>query len=205
LTLWWSSRSPFVRKVMIAAHELGLAHRIATRAEIVTPTAKSQALRAVHPLGQLPVLERPDGPPIYDSPIICDYLDGLAGNRLIPAAGPARLSVLQRQALADGLLDKALRALDERFRPEETRSPERTEGALKDIGFALHAFEQQARDGQLDVGLGGIGAVSVAAALAYLDFRFAAECPWREGRPGLTAWFAQVEQRPSMVATAFSA
>jgi glutathione S-transferase len=205
LTLWWSSRSPFVRKVMIAAHELGLAGRIATRPEVVTPTAKSDALRAVHPLGQLPVLERPDGPPVYDSAVICDYLDALAGHRIIPAAGDTRLAVLQRQALADGMLEKALRVLDERFRPEGTRSPERTESGLRDIGWALDRLEAEAADGGVDEGLGDLGSIAVAAALAYLDFRFASECPWREGRPRLTSWFAGVERRPSMVATAFSA
>ena len=203
LVLWWSSRSPFVRKVMIAAHELGLAGRIETRAEIVTPTAKSDALRAVHPLGQLPVLERPDGPSVYDSHVICEYLDGLADRRVIPATGEARIAVLQRQALADAMLDKALRALDERFRPEGTRSAERTDAALRDIGFALDRLDVEAGAGGLAADLGDLGAIAVASTLAYLDFRFAAECQWRDGRPALSAWFAGVEQRPSMQATAF--
>jgi glutathione S-transferase len=203
LVLWWSSRSPFVRKVMIAAHELGLAGRIETRAEVVTPTAKSDALRAVHPLGQLPVLERPDGAPVYDSHVICEYLDSLADKRLVPAAGPSRIAVLQRQALADAMLDKALRALDERFRPEGTRSAERTEAALRDIGFALDRLETEVRAGELAGDLGDLGAIAVASTLAYLDFRFAAECRWRDGRPALAAWFTGVGQRPSMLATTF--
>lgn len=201
MILYWSSRSPFVRKVMIAAHELGLAGRIETRAEIVTPLAKSETLRAANPLGMLPTMQLPDGTTLYDSHVICDYLDALAGGRLIPSAYPGRGHVLRREALADGMLDKALKWLDERFRPEATRAQDKIDSFARDVGHALDTFDKEGA--ALSPELADLGTVTLATALSYLDFRFAAEVPWRIGRPALAAWYAAVEQRPSMQATAY--
>jgi glutathione S-transferase len=138
-----------------------------------------------------------DGTALYDSRVICEYLDGLsAGPRLFPE-GAARWDALTRQALADGLLDAALLTRYERvLRTEERRWDAWETGQIGKIRSALDRFETLVAGGPaLD-----IGTVAMACALGYLDLRFP-DLAWREGRPALAAWFADFERRPSMAAT----
>jgi len=199
MKLYVSSASPYVRKVSIVVREAGLAARIEEVVASVSPVAPNEQVSRDNPLGKLPVLIADDGSAIYDSPVICEYLDSLhSGRKLFPAAGPARWTALKLQALADGLLDAALLARYETaLRPERLRWPEWIAGQKLKIADALDALE---RDVDL---LGGdltIGNLSVACALGYLDFRFADDA-WRTGRPKLDAWLAEVSKRESLQAT----
>src|SRR5256885_8402224 len=122
MTLYWSSRSPFVRKVMVVAHELGLTERIDRVRTVVAPTKPNAEVMASNPLNKLPTLLI-DGHALYDSRVIVECLDGLHdGAKLIPADGPARLTALRRQALADGMLDFLVQWVSERLRPKEQQS-----------------------------------------------------------------------------------
>ena len=120
MKLHWSPRSPFVRKVMIVAHELGLADRLDCVRTVVATTKPHAVLMEENPLSKIPTLVLDDGTVIYDSPVICEYLDQLHdGPKLIPAALPERMTALRRQALGDGFLDFLLLWRNERERPAE--------------------------------------------------------------------------------------
>ena len=144
MKLHWSPRSPYVRKVMIVAHELGLADRIETVRTVVGGTTPHLELMRENPLGKIPTLVLEDGTIIYDSPVICEYLDTLHdGPKLFPA-WPERLTALRRLALGDGMLDIALAWLGERFRPEEKRSEPHMALWQGKIRACVDALEQEA-------------------------------------------------------------
>ena len=198
MTLHWSPRSPYVRKVMIVAHELGLAERIATVRTVVGGTTPHWELMRINPLGKLPTLELGDGTVLYDSPVICEYLDTCHdGPRLFPASGAARFTALRRQALGDGMLDAALPWLSERYRPAERQSAAHMALWRAKLEAAVAALETEA------VSLGadrfGIGQIAIGVALGYLDFRFA-ELAWRDGHPALAAWYLGFAARPAVAA-----
>lgn len=196
MKLYWSSRSPFVRKVMVFAHEAGVADRIDCVRTIVAPTKPNPDVMAANPLNKLPTLVTADGP-IFDSRVICEYLDALhEGPKLFPPAGPARLAALRRQALADGMLDFLVAWYGERQRQHQS-APHLDAYRLK-FKTTLDALERDA--GALAAASFGIGHIAIGCALSYVDFRFAGE-DWRAGRPRLTAWHAAFAQRPSMTAT----
>lgn len=197
MKLFYSPASPYARKVLVLAHETGLIDRIEVTAATASPTGSAAEVAAHNPLGKIPALVLEDGTALYDSRVICEYLDGLStGPRLFPE-GEARWDALTRQALADGLLDAALLTRYERvLRPEAQRWDAWEAGQIGKIGAALDRFETLAADlPALD-----IGTVAMACALGYLDLRFP-DLAWREGRPALAAWFATMERRPSMTAT----
>ena len=197
MKLLYSPASPYARKVLVLAHETGLIDRIAVTTAGASPTGPSAEVAAHNPLGKIPALVLEDGTALYDSRVICEYLDGLsAGPRLFPE-GAARWDALTRQALADGLLDAALLTRYERvLRPEDKRWDAWDSGQIGKILSALDRFET------LVVGLPAldIGTLAMACALGYLDLRFP-DLAWREGRPDLAAWFAAFARRPSMEAT----
>lgn len=199
MKLHWSSRSPFVRKVMVAAHETGLAGRIECVRTVVAPTKPNPEVMALNPLNKLPTLVLDDGQALFDSRVIVEYLDGLhTGQKLFPAAGPARIETLRRQALGDGILDFLLAGLSERARPEPQQSAE-LKAALgvkfKAAFDYLEADADRIADGPFD-----IGRIAIACVLGYADFRYGAE-NWRGGRPRLAAWAETIATRPSLVAT----
>ena len=198
MQLYFNPASPFVRKVRITAHELGLSGRIELASVTLTPVSPHAGLRADNPLGKIPALRTGDGTVLYDSPVICEYLDSLVGgNRVFPAPGAARWTALRRQALADGIMDAAvLTRYEQTLRPQELRWREWADGQLLKIRTALDALERESLEGVFD-----IGTISIACALGYLDLRFAAE-GWRASRPRLAAWLAGISQRPSLIATA---
>ncbi len=197
MKLFSSPTSPFARKVRVSALELGLAERIELLEVSLSPVNPHAGLREHNPLGKIPALLTDAGETLYDSPVICEYLDALVGgNHLWPAGGAARWRALRRQALADGITDAAvLVRYEHAARPAQLRWTEWTDGQWLKIRTALEALEQESLDGPFD-----IGAISVACALGYLAFRFPQE-RWSERLPRLGAWYAAVCERPSLAAT----
>jgi glutathione S-transferase len=200
MKLLWSSRSPFVRKVMVAAHEVGVADCIATERVVVAANKPNAGVMALNPLNKIPTLVLDDGAALYDSRVICEYLDTLHdGPRLFPPDKAARWPALRRQALGDGLMNVIVLRLGEQNRVRETQSESHLASYRLKIASALDRIEAE--------GVGpaeppDIGQIAVACALGHLDFRFAAD-DWRAGRPKLAAWYAQFAQRPSMRATEY--
>lgn len=197
MKLYFNPASPYVRKVRVTAQELGLDGEIELISISLTPVSPHDALRSSNPVGKIPALILDDGSALYDSPVICEYLDTLAGgNRIFPAAGRARWTALRRQALADGIMDAAvLTRYEEAVRPKELRWQQWVDGQFLKIRTTLDALEHENLE-SFD-----IGTISIACALGYLDLRFAGE-GWRTTRPRLAAWLAAIGKRPSLVATA---
>lgn len=199
LTLYFSPTSPYVRKVQILAQEAGLQDRIEMVRVTTAPGAPDPAIVAHNPLGKIPCLVRPDGPAIFDSPVICQYLASLAPACGFYPEGAARWTALTLEALGDGILDAAILCVYEvRMRPEAIRHAPWVEAQRAKIVASLDALE-----GQWLAHLAGpmdIGAVSIAVALGYLDLRHP-DLAWRDSRPGLSAWHAAFAERDSYKAT----
>ncbi|MCI3134549.1 glutathione S-transferase N-terminal domain-containing protein [Phenylobacterium aquaticum] len=194
MKLYYSNASPFARKVLVAAHELGLADRIELVTVTVTPTAASAEVVAANPLSKIPTLVTDDGQAIYDSRVIVDYLDTLTPRALAPRSGAERFAILTELAAADGLLDAALLArYEQMFRPEPLRWTDWAEGQLDKVRRTLDHFEGLTLKAEGEV---GILEIAVACGLGYLDFRFASE-DWRTSRPKLAAFYAAFSQRPA--------
>jgi len=199
MMLHWSPRSPFVRKVMIAAHELGLADRLNLRRTVVQMAQPNPELMPDNPLSRIPTLVLDDGAALYDSGVICAFLDTLhEGRKLFPSKAPARWTALRRHALGDGMLEVLILWRNERERPEEARSQKHIAAFQAKIGKALDLLERETAD--LAATPIDISHIAVASALSYLDFRFA-DHDWRTERPQLAAWYATFSARPSMRAT----
>ena len=198
MQLHWSPRSPYVRKVMIAAHEMGLADRLACVRTVVGGTQPHLELMRDNPLGKIPTLMLPDGTAIYDSPVIIEYLDTLHdGAKLYPAAWSERLTALRRHALGQGMLDIALACLGERFRPADKQSQPHMALWRTKLRACVAALEHEA-DALAASGF-TVGHLAIGVALSYLDFRFA-DLAWRDGHPRLAAWHATFDARPSVQA-----
>ncbi|MDJ0741370.1 MAG: glutathione S-transferase N-terminal domain-containing protein [Gammaproteobacteria bacterium] len=193
-----SATSPFVRKVAVLLHETGLIARVSLAT--VDGWAEPDELTADNPLSMVPTLVLDDGSTLYDSPVICDYLDRQHdGPTMIPTDGAARWQVLRDQALADGILDCAVLVFVELGkRPEDKRWDWWLDVKRRAITRALDLLEREVGryGGRID-----LGTISVAVALGYLDLRGAVG-DWRDARPQLAAWYARFAARPSMVATA---
>ncbi|MBU8536805.1 glutathione S-transferase family protein [Falsiroseomonas tokyonensis] len=194
MLLHWSPRSPFVRKVMIFAHETGLADRITTTRTPVAMLAPHAGLMTENPLSKIPTLRLEDGSVLYDSYVICEYLDTLHGGpRLIPAEGPARFLELRRHALGTGFLDLLILWRNERDRAQPLQ-PMMDAFAVK-TKAALAAVEAE-----IDSVPRGLAQFTFAVLGSYLDFRFA-DLDWRANCPRFAAFHAEFEKRPSMQAT----
>jgi glutathione S-transferase len=194
--LYCSGASAYSRKVRVLAIELALADRL----ELVeqAPRDNRHGFFDVNPLARIPVLVTDDGVALYDSPVICEYLDTLAGGGRIPHGGAARWDALRRQALGDGILDNALPLRNERLRAPEVRNAEVLERQRGAIERALDAAD---RDPSLaDTGPPDIGAIALGCALGWLDYRLA-DWGWRAKRAPLAAWFATLTRRPSFAST----
>ena len=199
MKLHWSPRSPFVRKVMIAAHELGLADRFELVRTLVAMDTPNADLMRDNPLSKIPTLVLDDGTALYDSLVICEYLDGLDGhNRLFPAEPGKRRRALRRHALGTGLLDLAILRRNERDRPAARQSPPHLAAFAEKSAATLAALERDAEE--LSQTPFDIGPIAIGCALSYLDFRFADE-PWRLAHPRIAAWHAGFAARPSVIAT----
>ncbi|KQP50492.1 MULTISPECIES: glutathione S-transferase [unclassified Methylobacterium] len=198
MQLFHSHFSPFARKVMVVAHELGLTDRIALLPTAAHPVTRDAAILRHHPLAQVPTLIDDDGFVLADSRVICEYLDTLSEGGIFPSAGPARWDALALQSTADGLLDAALLIRYElTARAEAERSAAWIAGQEAKIATVLADVEAQAD------GLGervDIGVITLGCAIGYLDLRF--PDPTRAARlPKTALWYEGFAQRPSMVAT----
>ncbi len=194
MKLRYSPTSPYVRKVSVTAIELGLTGRIE---RVPTDLQDGNSGIAEHnPLGKVPALILDDGGVLYDSPVICEYLDRLHdGPPIFPVGGPARWTALRQQALGDGILDAAiLRMLEMVRRPEKFRWQGWIDHQTAKVTRAVERFEAEAAalEGPLT-----IGRITAGCALGYLDFR-APELDWRAGRPKLAAWYEDFAQRLAM-------
>lgn len=201
MKLWYASASPFVRKVLAAAHEIGLADRLEPVPAGTSPVNPNKELVADNPAGKIPALVSENGDVLFDSSVICAYLDSLhEGHKLIPQEGPERFRVLTLESLGDAIMDAAILARYEiTLRPEDKQWADWIEGQMAKVRNSLDRLEAEWLEflqGPLT-----IGHLSIAAALGYLDFRFTDE-HWRTSRPGLARWFEGFAQRPSMQASA---
>jgi glutathione S-transferase len=197
MKLHWSPRSPFVRKVMIAAHERGLVDRITCVRTVAAMTKPHAELMKDNPLSKIPTLVLDDGTVLYDSPVICEYLDALDGKpKLFPAEPKARLLALRRQALGDGFLDLLVATRNERERAQP--SGVHLESAAARKAAVLQSLEREAMS--LAGAPFGIGHIAIGCALSYLDFRFADE-DWRKQHPRIASWHYAFAARPSVRST----
>jgi len=194
MKLFYSAASPFVRKVMACA----IACEVAERIELI-PTVAQQSppeLLAANPLSKVPCLVTQDGVAMFDSPVICEYLDSLDGTLpLFPSHGGARWKALIQQALADGIMDAAVLRRGESQRPAEAARTANMDRQKAAIDRALATLEAEPPHRAVD-----IGSIAVGCALGYLDHRFGHE-PWRPAHPRLAAWFAGFATNPCMAQT----
>ncbi|HEV7265231.1 MAG TPA: glutathione S-transferase [Falsiroseomonas sp.] len=195
MKLHYSANSPFARKVMACAVARGIDDRIETVGS--NPHVSPEALLKANPLSKIPCLVLEDGTAIFDSPVICEYLDSVGeANGVFPSSGTprwVRISVMH--ALADGIADALVaRRMHGAAPPDEARAAflARQKAA---VARGLAALEADPPKGLTD-----IGAIAVACALGYLDLRFADE-PWREAHPRLAAWLAEVSKLPPLART----
>ncbi|HSV46412.1 MAG TPA: glutathione S-transferase [Ramlibacter sp.] len=196
LTLHWSPKSPYVRKVMVCAHELGLVHQLELVRSVAAMLKPNPALMAVNPLSKIPTLVREDGSVLFDSVVICEYLDHRGGGTLFPHSGETRWQALRWHAFGDGLLDALILWRNEREREVPLQ------GLLDAFELKVRASLQllEAEAPALAQAPFSIGQITVGCALGYLDYRFGA-LGWRTLAPGLSSWFAQLCERPSFSAT----
>ena len=198
MKLFYSPPSPYVRKSLVVAHELGLRARIELLPAAAHPINRDRTVVAHNPLGKIPTLVTDEGTALYDSNVICEYLNELGKGNLIPPRGPARWTVLTEHALADGMLDAAVLVRYETvLRPEPLRWNDWITGQMEKVTSGLDQIEQRAS------GFGDrvdLGTIAFGCALGYLDFRYAS-LAWRDKHPNASAWFERFSARPSMVAT----
>jgi glutathione S-transferase len=200
MKLLYQTHSPYARKALVFAHEVGLASRLQVIHQETSPTARNEQVYAENPLGKVPVLVRPDAAPIFDSDVICAYLDTLhSGRKLIPAEGESRWQALRMQAVAQGLADAGIAIRWETVRrPAALRYPALRDGYVEKLIRSYDWLEDELAVDSLP----HVGHIALATALSWLEFR---ELPgFRERRPRLTSWFDGFSARPSMRATPLS-
>jgi len=194
MKLAYSPASPYVRKVMACAIVRGIEGQIE---QWVVPTV-DPSLIPVNPLSKVPSLVTDDGMSLYDSPVICEYLDSIgSAAKLFPAPGPARWNALRQQALGDGIMDASQPRRREIALPQDEGRIGYIDMQRTKVSRAMDVLEAEADTlGMLTT----IGEITIACALGYLDFRFGNE-PWRPGHPKLEAWYAKVLLLPAMART----
>lgn len=198
MKLYFHPASPYVRKVTICLHELALFDQVVLEPTVVAPHAPNQTLARLNPLMKMPTLEPANGTALFDSVVICEYLNALAKGHLFPVEGEERWSALRLHSIGDGVLDAALLARYETaIRPAALLWPEWLAGQFAKVDYALDLLETECPTFGNDF---HIGQITVACALGYLDFRFA-DRPWRTGRDALATWFLRISQRESMALT----
>lgn len=199
LTLYHAPTSPYVRKVMMVLIETNQLAEVQLLHATGSPLDSSQMPVSQNPLGKIPVLTRPDGPALFDSRVICRYLDARAKAGLYPS-GDALWATLTLEALCDGILDAAIAMVyEKRLRSEGNHSDPVLDGYWSKIDRALTAIEERwlshlSRPRR-------ITSITMGAALGYLDFRHSAR-DWRASRPELANWFTSFSQRPAFIQTA---
>jgi len=194
MKLAYSPNSPYVRKCVALAIQRGIDKQM----ELWTVGTTDPALLKVNPLSKVPTLVLDDGTALYDSPVICEYLDSVGdGPKMFPPVGPARWKALRQEALGDGILDVTQPRRREIALPQD--EGRQTYIALQQgkVKAALAVLEAEADSLGM---LTNIGEITIACALGYMDFRYANE-PWRPGHPKLEAWYAKVSAMPAMART----
>lgn len=193
MKVFFSPASPYVRKVMMVAHETG--QSLEKLDSAASPINRDSSIVAHNPTGKVPTAILPDGSALYDSRVICRWLDAQHdGSRMYPDGD---WNVLRREALADGLLDAALLARYETvMRPEEKIWPEWLQGQMDKIASSLDVMEAESSH----LTTVDAGTIAIGCALAYLDFRFP-DYSWRDERPTLASWFKSFSQRSSYLQT----
>ncbi len=199
MKLYYSPMSPYARKVVALLHETGQQDDVEIVQVATTPTQPMDGLAAKNPLSKIPALERIDGPTLYDSRVICAFLDARAGGKLYPV-GLGKWDVLTLEATADGILDCAVSITYEgRVRPSEKQWDGWTDAQWSKIIGACSALNTRWMshlNGPLDM-----GQIAVACALGYLDLRHDAR-GWRKGHDTLAAWYEVFQQRESLLKSA---
>lgn len=198
MILYSSPTSPYVRKVLVLLQETGQLEDVTQIDGSGTPLAPNEAVPGKNPIGKIPALERPDGPTLYDSRVICAFFDERAGGKLYPS-GARKWETLTLEATADGILDAALlMTYEARLRPENLRFDDWVDGQWAKIERAcatLNARWMSHLQGPLDM-----GQIAVGCALGYVDFRHGAR-DWRKGNDTLAAWYEAFSERGSMQST----
>ncbi|MEX3314423.1 glutathione S-transferase [Sulfitobacter sp. PS-8MA] len=200
IKLFHSAASPFVRKVLVCAHEKGVESDVELLASKAWPVKRDPEIVRENPSGQVPSAILEDGSPLFDSRVICAYVDTMSDNApLLPAEAKARFAAMTLEALGDTLMGAALLCRYESvLRPSEFYWDLWHESQMEKIGSALDDLEDrwiETLNGPVS-----IGTITIGCALGYLNFRFA-DKDWRNGRTKLAAWYDKFVTRPSMVAT----
>lgn len=200
MKLWYSNTSPFVRKVLILAHERELFDKIELLNAAANVLDPDKGVITTNPTGKIPALVLEDETVLFDSRVICDYLDSIHdGKRLTPRSGKKRFEVMTLEALGDAIMDASVANRYETFlRPEEKRWDKWSEGQMFKVNNGLDRIEENWLKSLGRVP--NMGSISVACALGYLDFRYP-DLNWRKGRKGLARWFKRFEQLDSYIAT----
>jgi len=200
MKLFYAPQSPFARKVRAAAIELGLDQRIQLEyAEVVPGRPNWDYGQNRNPLRKIPALITDDGETIFDSTVICEYLDALAGGGiLIPRDQSRRWRVLTNHALAQGMCDSVILIRYETWlRPEPARWSVWVDDQWDKINSGLGWFERNSGELREPINLAHL---ALGSLLGYADFRWP-EFGWRPRFPSVAAWFAQLELRPSFAKT----
>jgi glutathione S-transferase len=197
--LYYSLNSPYARKARIIIHELGLKPRVE---DVIVTLPADAKFRAINPLGKIPALILDDGSAIYDSRVICEYLDELGNGPFFPRPrllreAQGRWRALTLQALGDGLADAVVRRNQERRLVPEKRSEGVIERQTRAIEATFAALDRMAPKFPPEP---TIGELAVACAIGYLDLR-APEDGWRQRYPRLAEWLEVFSERPSAQAT----
>lgn len=195
MQLFHSPASPFVRKVMTVLHETNQLGDVRVIDVTTTPLASDGGLLAANPLGKIPALQRDGAPTLFDSRVICRFLDDRAQAGLYPQE--QLWEVLSYEALADGMMEAAVGMVyEKRFRPEDKVSEPWIDAQWAKVAQALDMLEMKDMSGPVDM-----GQIAIACALGYLDFRHDAR-DWRDGHEALATWYDSFAKRPAMLATA---
>lgn len=198
MKIHFSPFSPYVRKCLVTAHELGLHDRLQLLASNANPITRDRELIATNPLGTVPTFFTDEGVALYDSRVICEYLNEIGQGTLFPREGDARWDALTLQSLGDGMLDGALLArYEDVARPEPLRWADWRAAQLDKAETSLTHLA--AHPALLAAGRVDIGTLTVACALWYLDLRFA-DFGWRDRFPSVENWYGAFSKRPSLQA-----
>lgn len=198
MRILFSPFSPYVRKCLVVAHELGLNDRVQLLSSNAHPVQRDAEIIRNNPLGKVPTFFTDDGQVLFDSRVICEYLNDFVQGPLFPAEGAKRWETLTLQALGDGMLDACLLArYEDVARPEALKWPEWRAAQLDKVETSLMwlCAHSEVLNDRVDM-----GTLTIGCALWYLDLRFP-DLNWRERHPAMANWYADFGQRPSMSMT----
>ncbi len=196
MKLHWSPKSPYVRKVMICIDELGIKNDVELVRSVAAMLKPNPDIMVDNPLSKIPTLVTGDGLPLFDSSVICEYLNDFAKGPLFPASGQARWQALRMQSFANGLLDILILWRNEREREHPLQTlidafDVKAQASIRQLETEVDALSKKQFD---------IGHATLCCALGYADYRFES-FDWRSAAPELAKWYAQMRERPSVKAT----